>query len=205
MKNCILLLSLLLCLSLGAQSPVVSSKISFSIDRDSRVLLLPVFVSYEDIYTDASLDPALHKGFETSEVFDSLAQHNLTQAGIQTVAVDPTNSLQVRLMAASRDLSRPVIPAALRPVVTDIARATGCRYLLACVVRVKVGPSGYWEPNSGAIGSSSSYARIHAALIDSRSGDGKPSWTQDVEIRKLPRPRSNRFAEAVQLLFQNLK
>ncbi len=191
--------------SFYAQSPVASSKITFSVPRDSGVLLLPVFLQYEDIYTDAPLNSALHKGQETGDVFDSLAQRYLRQHGIRSLPADPADSLQGKLIGAVKNLLRPIVPSNIRQVLTAATEAAGCHYVLVCAVRVKVGPGGYWDPNSGAIGSSSSYARFHAALIDPYSADGKPRWIQDVEIRKLPRPQTDRFTEAVQMLFQLLK
>lgn len=205
MKNWFYLLLLLASPGLRAQAPVASGKSTFDVPRDSAVLLLPVFLQYEDIYTDNPLDPAQHKGRESGKVFDSLAILNLLNAGIRVSAADPADSLQGNLIAAGKNLLRPVTPASLRTSVAETARAAGCRYVLVCSFRVKVGPGGYWDPNSGAIGSSASYARFHASLLDPCSTDGKPCWTQDVELRKLPRPDSNRFTDAVQLLFQLLK
>ncbi|MBK7940049.1 MAG: hypothetical protein IPJ82_24545 [Lewinellaceae bacterium] len=205
MKNWIYLIFLLAGPGICAQAPVASGKIPFQVPRDSSVLLLPVFLQYEDIYTDNPLDPAKHKGRESGKIFDSLAIQNLTQAGIRAFMADPADSLQGSLIAAGKNLLRPVTPAALRTSIAEVARNARCRYVLACSFRVKVGPGGYWDPNSGAIGSNASYARFHVSLLDPYTTDGKPCWTQDVELRKLPQPDSKRFSEAVQLLFQLLK
>lgn len=206
MKNFLYLLILLIApVDFFAQAPIASGKTAFNIPPDSGVLLLPALIRYEDIHTDALLDPSLHKGRETSEVFDSLAQRYLQNTGIRLTPASPADSIQSKLIAITQNLLRPIILPDYRAVLAAAAESAGCRYVLVCAVRVKIGPGGYWDPNSGSIGSSSSYARLRAALLDPSSADGKPCWTQEVEIRKLPQPHSNRFADAVRMLFHLLK
>ncbi|TNE57489.1 MAG: hypothetical protein EP344_11080 [Bacteroidetes bacterium] len=205
MKYWLFLLLLFSWPRLHGQAPVAGSTRSFHLAGDSAsVLVLPVSLRYEDIYTDTPLDPAQHKGAETAITFDSLAFAFLSQSGIHPLPADPADSLQQKLIASGRHLLRPVIPTTWRSVLAHTAQSASVRYILVCSFRVKVGPGGYWDPNTGAIGASSSYGRMHAALLDPFAPDGKPCWTQDVELRKLPRPDSKRFSEAVQLLFQLL-
>lgn len=205
MKNLLILLLLFYsCSVVLAQEPIASNKIVMSIPHDSGVLLLPVLLSYVDINTDAPLNPIFYKGNETSEVFDSLVLEDLLKLGIRTVLLNANDSLQNEMLVIRKDLLRPRIPPVVLTKVALITQAVECRYTLVCSLKVKVGPGGYWDPTSGSIGSSSSYARIHATLLDSYSTDGSV-WHQDVEIRKLPKPQSKRFAEAVHLLIKLLK
>jgi len=73
--------------------------------------------------------------------------------------------------------------------------------LLVNYVKVKVGSAGTWNPNSGAITSSNSKSTLHAALIQCTTG--KALWMDKVLLRELPILSSQRFSDALKLLFIN--
>jgi hypothetical protein len=74
--------------------------------------------------------------------------------------------------------------------------------VLAQYVRVKVGPSGTWDPNSGAITSQATSSHFRAILLDCQTG--RRLWDNSVLLRKSPDPNSGDFDKLVILLYSTI-
>lgn len=73
--------------------------------------------------------------------------------------------------------------------------------LLVHYVNVKVGSSGSWDPNFGAITSDNSRSIFYSALINCATG--KLLWKNKVLLRSLPQKSNDRLSESLDLLFLN--
>jgi hypothetical protein len=74
--------------------------------------------------------------------------------------------------------------------------------ILVQFIRVKEGPGGSWNPNTGAITSQMSSTLVQAALISTRTG--KVTWKNEAFDRKVYRADDPRFAKFVDLLYKTL-
>jgi hypothetical protein len=66
-------------------------------------------------------------------------------------------------------------------------------------VRVRLGPGGSWDPNTGMITSAMNTTRMTAAIL--ATTNGQVLWRNQVHLREVPRVQDSSYRDAVGRLF----
>ncbi|MBX3745861.1 MAG: hypothetical protein KF833_11190 [Verrucomicrobiae bacterium] len=170
------------------------------------MIVLPPQLRYEHIETEAVLDGAMFQEADVRTSMMEAAMRSLREAGCAVVQAPTLGSGDGAsgwdgLVARSVELLRPGGPGR---AIAELSEASGHdpgRVVLVHHVRVKVGPRGTWDPNSGAITSPMSSAHFRAALI--RCMDGEVLWRSEVFLRQVPRAGNRKHQEAIQSLYSS--
>jgi hypothetical protein len=176
-----------------------------SLNVREPIMLLPPKLTYERIQNEQPLDGA---EFQASAVVASLlaaARQSLQQKGLAVIGEVSAGNAEVRhplegLSARADALFHSPIDPSLVEQLRQVQPAGEDRAVLVQYVRVKVGPGGFWDPNTGVIHSKMSSANLRAAIL--RCRDGQLLWRNEVFLREVPRVNSSKFRKAVQLLYQ---
>lgn len=188
----------------GSGASVVST-----VPASTRVWVLPPKVVYEDTVTEAILDSTTHGGPGLSAALTTKAIPILQAKNLPEVASVTDGNLAVEQKAAAEQasalanqLTRPNPEAEAIRCIGILAATNQSVAVLAQYVRVKVGPSGTWDPNSGAITSHASSSHFRAVLLDCQTG--RRLWENSVLLRKVPDPNSGDFDKLVTLLYSTV-
>jgi hypothetical protein len=180
-----------------------------TIPATTRVWVLTPMVAYEDTLSEAPLDAHAYNGPAVVAALNSQTISILNGKGVHEVVGPDDASLSEgqRLLAQqagteANHLVRANPPLKALQYVQGLAATNGSVAVLAEYVRVKVGPNGTWDPNSGAITSGASSSYFRAALLDARTG--RKLWENSVLLREVVKPDSSRFQTIVPLLFSTL-
>lgn len=194
--------------SAGSANPNADGKV-YSVPAGTAVWLLAPRVSFEDARTGLKLDPAFHGGAALATALTENATTTLKSRGLpdvisltdgsvstsQKTAADQASSTANRLARALPDSETALC-------LRELASTNRPTAALVQYVRAKIGPSGTWDPNTGAITSDPSSTQIRAALVDCQSG--ACLWENSVLLRKRADAAGSDLAKALNVLFANL-
>jgi hypothetical protein len=166
-------------------------------------------VVFEDTQTESPLDSTAHGGpglvtALTERAIAALKAKDIPYAAYvsdgdlvaeQKKLAEQASALANRLIRVNPD------PEAIR-FIQGLAATNVLVAVLVQYVRVKVGPSGTWDPNSGAITSGASSSHFRAALLECQTGRGL--WQNSVLLRKLPDPSASDFNKVLTVLYSTL-
>ena len=166
-------------------------------------------VVFEDTLTEVPLDSFGYGGPALVKALTDKAISTLKAKSIQDVAYVSDGNLS----AEQRDLAEQASASANHLIrvnpdpqaihyIQGLASTNESVAVLAQYVRVKVGPHGTWNPNSGAITSGASSSYFRAALLDCQTG--RLLWENSVLLRELPVPNSGNFNKVLPLLYSTL-
>ena len=185
----------------GIASPIANLKIS----PNTTVLILRPVLKFERIHNEAVLPASDYQGDAIETRILTVAKNVVESRNMILVDIQNVNEEDVeaysQIRAKSPKLSRGLINDYTNILLKSISTNNEHSTLLVNYVNVKVGSGGTWNPNSGAITSSNSKSTLHAALIQCVTG--KALWMDKVLLRELPILSSQRFSEALKLLFLN--
>jgi hypothetical protein len=170
-----------------------------------KVIILPPQVAFEQLtayyrghnFGGVSFEPALANA----------ANANLTSRQYTVVtpeSLQDTNAIDwlKQLQPLTSRLSRGVINDEAQQIFSHLGTLPENYLIFIQFMRVKEGPGGSWDPNTGAITSQMSSTLLQAALISTRTG--QVLWKNDVLERSVFRADSPKFAKSVDLLYSTL-
>jgi hypothetical protein len=170
------------------------------------ILVLRPLLKFERIQDEA---PLLASDYQRGAIeSDLLAAARHVIESKKFIMVDPQAhqdmniaELCEKLHSQSAKLSRGIVSDEIEISLKQLASFNERSAVFVQLFRVKIGPGGYWNPNTGAIASSMSSSSLRVALI--RCSTGQVLWRKQVLLRGLPRPRSSQFSEMLKLLYQD--
>lgn len=109
-------------------------------------------------------------------------------------------SLASELSAESDELLRTAKSAATLERLEALGKRLPVDAVLVQCFRVKIGPGGSWDPNTGAITSAMNSGHLRAAILDTRGG--RVWWRNEVYLREVPRVDRKNYRRAVDALYQ---
>lgn len=207
-----LLLSLLLFSSCATTSQYMSSNSGkeASYIKHEKIIVMPAILRYMSISNDIPLPQATYKGEEAGAFLLSYSTEILSKEGFTVLnakALSDEDSkfktMYNKILGERINLFRSSSNTDLVNDLKALAVSLNDTNILVLLLRVKVGPSGTWDPFSGAITSGSSYTRLKALLVEIKTG--RSLWKNEVQLREIPDPESSNYKKAVSLLFDNLK
>ncbi|NOZ26085.1 MAG: hypothetical protein GXO94_08380 [Nitrospirae bacterium] len=206
------LLTLLLLSSCASTSQHISSSSEKKATyiAHEKIIIMPAVLKYVSISNDAPLPPATYKGEEAGAFLVSYSSELLSKKGFSVLNAKALSSEDSKFRKAYNEILGERISlfrSSSNPDLTEdmkvLAESSNNAGILIFMLRVKVGPSGTWNPYTGAITSSSSYTRLKALLVE--TGSGRKLWKNEVQLREIPAPESHGYKDAVKLLLENLK
>jgi len=179
------------------------------VPASTRVWVLTPKVVYEDTRTEVTLDSSDHGGPALVAALAEQAVSILDSKGLHEVACPRESSLSAeqKVLAEQASASANHLvrvnpdPQAIHYIL-GLASTNESVAVLAQYVRVKVGPHGTWDPNSGAITSGASSSYFRAVLLDAQTG--RRLWENSVLLREVAKPNNSNFKTVVTLLFSTL-
>lgn len=176
----------------------------------TRVRVLTPKVVYEDARTEAPLAASAFGGAGLEVALVAKALSALAPKGFAQVVscadVSDLSEEQMTIAEQAGELSNRLFRAHPDPRVLALLRGLAevdqPVAVLAQYVRVKVGPRGTWDPNTGAITSSASSTVFRAALFDCQTGGRL--WDNVVLLRRLPDPDNKDYDKVMELLYSTL-
>lgn len=203
-----LFLAWLLVLSSCATSPILvtTSPISGEVAPNTDIIIVQPLLKFERIHDEAILPASDYQGNAIEAKMLAYAKSVVEMR--KFVIVDPQIYHEVevaglfnQLCSMSPKLSIGVVDNGANILFKRLASFNERIAVLMQFFKVKVGPGGYWNPNTGAIASSMSNAVLQASLISCSTG--KVLWRNQILTRQLPQPESQQFSEALKLLYQS--
>jgi hypothetical protein len=187
-------------------APIAIAQSAATTDAPKRsVIVLQPSLVFERLQDESPLDPAKFGGPELARQLIEAGEQNLRNKGFGILAAadyTPQTAISVgKLTPMTGRIARGSLTEASRATMADLAGAGQRPMLLfAQFLRIRVGSkSGYWNPVSGAIGSSQLETVLAAALVD--PANGTIAWKNEVLVRKILAPGSKDLTEALSTLY----
>ncbi len=178
--------------------------------RTANVILIPPQVRLEDMVTGRVLNP---------KQFHSATQHSSYESrllGAATKKISPKTSVLAaeemgevvaeagsNLQGLSSRLAHGNVIDEAKQEFSHLAALNEQQLVFVQFIRVKIGPGGYWDPNTGAIGSATRSTLVQAALISCRSG--QVIWKGEQFVRKALDPDSEELGKMLTQLLESLE
>jgi hypothetical protein len=177
--------------------------------RTAKVILIAPQVRLEDMVTGRVLNPAQFRSATQHSTYESrlldAARSKITPKAsvLEAEAMgEPVAESGSNLQALSSRLAHGYVTDEAKQEFARLAALNEQQLILVQFIRVKVGPRGYWDPNTGAIGSAARSTLVQAALISCRSG--QVIWKGEQFVRKALDPDSDELGKTVSLLYETL-
>lgn len=175
--------------------------------RTAKVILIAPQIRLEDMVTGRVLNPAQfksatqHSSYESRLVgaAKSKIKGSALEAEVMGEAIAEAGS---NLQSLSSRLTHGNITDEAKQEFAHLAALNEQQLIFVQFIRIKVGPSGYWDPNTGAIGSAANSTLVQAALISCRSG--QVVWKGEQFVRKALGPDSEELGKMLTLLYDSL-
>jgi hypothetical protein len=169
------------------------------------ITVLPPSIEYVDIVTGAprKTEPVVIDSLATFIVQTACARLDrvaLICAGPRARVVDAdTTELQRFISQSERNIAAKDL-ASWSTLLGSIAAGDSTRLVLIHHLRVKVGPGGFWDPFSGAIGNATSSTIVSAAVVECSTG--RVIRRIETLVRRQPDPGSKPFVEALRSTYE---
>lgn len=172
----------------------------------SECVILPPLLIFERLEDEVILNPSKFGGPAIMSSLSAAARNVLTKAQCRLAETESLKAPEIvdlisRLQSLSSSLSVGQVTDEAKGILQRLAAQNQHLLILSHSLYVKVGPGSYWNPFSGAIGSSMSRSHLRASLVHCSSG--QVLWKNEVLLRELPLVTSSKFAEALELLYAN--
>ena len=194
------------CAAKPLSKPVAQNRDAVTLPYPNILILSPQ-LKFERLRDEATVDPAEFGAAAIDSTLRAEAERAVVGARFGLVRADSTSAEDVdglcaELSSLSSRLSAGKPNEAARRLLRRMTSVKPNLIVLAQYLNVKVGAGGYWDPFSGAIGSSTSKSVLRASLIHCSSGD--VLWNNEVLMRTIPKPNHNsEFAESLRALYVN--
>jgi hypothetical protein len=188
------------------QIPPTTPPLSTAVHAE-RLLQLPTRVIYESVDTDRELTEPPPEATARAARLDGELRGRLAARGLQLVAlpelapdvraetdgvIAKVRPRYVRLIGASRDKS------AFHDTLAELKRLTGAELACVPVLYVKVGKSGGYDPNSGAIWTTTSSTSLRVGIVSLTTGERV--WFRESFMRSMANDRD--LGRAIDVLFR---
>lgn len=191
-----------------ATAPVIVSKSDVArISEVSKVVLLPL-VDCRDVQSDnpCSLDQGLNESLQASLLTE--LRKDLTGKHIEVSDLSEYPTLAHKREHDAKELFRITkldssqMSGIDQERLSNIAMLSAASHILSVRCRLYVGPGGSWDPNSGAITSSSSRMVLEASMFSVRERKGV--WTRMSQARVPPKGSADAIASLVAALLSTI-
>lgn len=173
---------------------------------DSRIFILQPLLKFERLQDEVILDPSNFGGTSIVSSLNTTARNAVLRSKYQVAETEVMNAPEIvdlysRLQSLSSRLAAGQLNDEADTTLQRLSALDQNLVILSHFLYAKVGRGGYWNPMSGAIGSSMSTSRLQVSLI--RCSTGQVLWKNEVFLRQLPQVDNPKFAESLQLLYAN--
>jgi hypothetical protein len=166
-------------------------------------------VQLEDLISGKPISAARFRGAAQHSTYESrLLNAAKERIGSKASVVEPEAlpdtavGASSNLQGLSSRLARGNITDEAREDLARLATLNDQQLILVQFMRVKVGPGGWWNPNSGQIASAAHSTLLQSALISCK--DGRVIWKSEQFLRKALEPDSNELGKVLTLLYETL-
>ena len=184
---------------LWSQKIVVVNETSVFVPSSNAIKICMPSIRYESIENEKELDAAAFKAENMSTEVAQKVQVILVAKGFN--AHIDTQFIEVKYADFLRNPLPQTVQNTLLRLANDSSTVASSLFILD--MKVKVGQSGSWDSNTGAITSKNHTTRLRAILIDVRSQT--VLWKNEVLLRAVPKPQNNDLNKTILALFDNLK
>lgn len=172
----------------------------------SEILVLQPLLKFEQLHDETVIDPSKFDGPTLISSLDTSSKNAVAKSKFRVAVNENLNSSECgelcsRLGLLSSRLSIGQINDEAKTMLQQLSSIDPDLAILSLYLHVKVGPGGYWNPNSGAIRSSMSSSHFQICLI--HCGTGQVLWKNEVLLRKIPKVDDSKYAESLRLLYTN--
>lgn len=178
-----------------------------TIPATTRVLVLTPKVSYEDALTEAPIDAGAD-GLALANAMIEQAIFTLKTDGLGNISSTDQAEFSAEQKSQAHQASSSAEhligghpDAATLQLIKELGAPGESVAVLVQFLRIKRGPSGWWNPSSGAIASNASSSQFHAALLDCQTGS--ILWQNSIELHREAKPGSE-FAQALSMLYSTI-
>jgi hypothetical protein len=178
-----------------------------AIPKNARILILKPLLKFEQLKDEAAVDSSTYSGPVIESKLNDAAKDAATKRNTAIVEAAALGSpelvdLCAKLQPLSSRLASGQLNDEAKNMLLRLSEADKELLIISNFLQVKVGPGGYWDPNTGSIGSSMSTSQFRISLINCSTG--QVMWKDELLVRDLPQVNdSKKFAEYVQLLYTN--
>jgi hypothetical protein len=169
-----------------------------------KILLLKPTMQFEDVRSDglAPTQATLDFEYET-KLLDAAKEAIGTKLPVvESEKVDLAEGEACRrLQALASRVARGNINEEAKDALSRLAALDEEQLVLVQFFRLKVGPGGSWNPNTGAITSAVQSTLMQAALISCKTGT--VVWKGEQFLRKALAPTNPKFQKSLALLYQD--
>jgi hypothetical protein len=169
-----------------------------------KILILKPVMHFEDVQSDLMVP---QNASMESEYSVQLANASIKGIGTRFPLVDMGNleSSRTETVEKLRELAsrmaRGNINEEAKEQLARLSEMDEGYMILVQYFRLKTGPGGSWNPNTGAITSSVASTLLQAALVSCKSGE--VLWKSEQFVRKALKPTSNEFHKLLDLLYKD--
>ncbi len=192
-----------------AHKPVTdttSSAPRLTVAPNIDILVLRPLLKFERVQNEAPLPASDYQGDAIEAELFATARNVIESKNFIMVDSRAHQDMKIaelceKLHSQSAKLSRGIVSGEIEVSLKQLASFNERSAALVQLFQVKIGPSGYWNPGSGAIASSMSSSSLQASLI--HCSTGQVLWRKQVLLRGLPRAGNSEFSEMLKLLYQD--
>ncbi len=163
------------------------------------VCVLSPLLTYEAVSTAQSIDASRLGGHEVEADLIQAASDALTACGCKVQRMTETSDSGLDLSSESDDLLRAVKSQSTLERLRAFGKGSSVDAVLIQFFKVKLGPSGSWDPWSGTITSAMNSSHLRAAVIE--ASNKAALWQGSVYLREIPRIEDKHYRRAVELLY----
>lgn len=192
MKRLIILITLTWTMFACTSTPtlVKEKAVKANISPDKIIHVIPVKITYEKVSDRSPLDPEKYQSSKVAEKIETTAMNNF-----QKKKFSANKLTDDQLADRSNKLFRRNIDEKTKNQLDTACADKNNAAVLAHYMRVKVGSTGSWNPQTGAITSNNSTSYLQAGLFDCETKD--VLWRNAVFFRAVP-AASNNIADETQ-------
>jgi len=179
------------------------------IPQNASIIILHPNLKFEQINNESILDPSKYSGTRIDSLLVTEAKNAILKNNLQVKIIEDNGAdafvyrqINSELMPLSNKLAYGQVNGEALAILKRLSSRYNNFVILVHDLYAKVGPNGYWDPNTGAIASSLSTSRVRAALI--RCSSGEVLWKKENYIREIPNYKGSKFIKFVKIIYDDL-
>jgi hypothetical protein len=169
-----------------------------------KIILLKPTMQFEDVRRDGVIpaNAKMEREYETQLLSAAKEAIGTKLPVVELEKLDPAGMEECkRLEVLASRVARGNINEEAKEALSRLAALDEEQLVLVQFFRLKVGPGGSWNPNTGAIASAVQSTLMQAALVSCKNG--RVVWKGEQFLRKAVGPTSPQFQKLLTLLYQD--
>ena len=188
----------------AAQEPVPASAAKPTVPPGPKIIILKPTMRFEDTRSDVLIPKHAAQDSEYEYQLNNAARKSIgTRAPVlEAEKLDAAGAEACRqLQALASRLARGNVNEEVKEGLGRLAALDEEYIVLVQFFRLKTGPGGSWNPNTGAITSQLQSTLLQAALVHCKTG--RVIWKGEQYLRKAVKATGSDFQKALALLYQD--